>query len=88
MDKEEKLLIIGSYCKIFRSESLGLTLQDFEKLSGVKVKTISSFENGKSTNILHVLKYIDLCDSDEQRTQFLKGLNAILGGINGTSENR
>lgn len=85
MGKEEKLFIIGNYCKIFRSETLGLTLQEFEVLSGVKVKTLSSFEHGKSTNILHVLKYIDLCETDEQRTQFLKGLNSILGGLNGTT---
>ena len=60
MDKEKKLVVIGNYCKIFRSEILGLTLQEFEALSGIKMKTISSFEHGKSTNILHVLKYMDI----------------------------
>lgn len=81
MTKEEKLLIIGTYCKTFRVHILGLTLQEFEKISGVKQKTISSFEHGKSTNILHVLKYLDLCGSTEERVQYLKGLNNVLGGL-------
>lgn len=81
MTQREKLIIIGTYCKIFRSEILGLTLKQFEEKSGIKVKTISAFENGNSTNIFHLFKYLDLCETKEQRVQYLKGLNNVLGGL-------
>lgn len=81
MSQDEKLLIIGGYCRTFRTEILKLTLHQFETISGVKVKTISSFENGKSTNVLHILKYLDLCPNNETRIRYLKGLNKILGGL-------
>lgn len=81
MTQDEKLHIIGNYCKTFRTEILKMTLQQFEEVTGVKVKTISAFENGKSTNILHILKYLDLCPSNDTRIKYLKGLNNILRGL-------
>lgn len=81
MTQEEKLLVIGHYCKSFRTDILKMTLHEFEQVTGIKVKTISSFENGKSTNILHILKYLDLCPTKEIRIQYLKGLNKVLGGL-------
>ena len=81
MTQDEKLYIIGNYCKTFRTDVLKMTLQQFESKTGIKVKTISSFENGKSTNVLHILKYLDLCPTNETRIQYLKGLNKILGGL-------
>lgn len=81
MTQEEKLLVIGTYCKMFRTDILRITLHEFEELTGAKVKTISSFENGKSTNVLHLLKYLDLCPTNETRTQYLRGLNNVLGAL-------
>lgn len=81
MQQSEKLLIIGTYCKVFRSEILGLTLQQFEEKTHAKVKTISAFENGNSSNIAHLFKYLDLCETREMRTEYLRGLNELLGGM-------
>ena len=78
MNQDVKLLIIGEYCKMFRTHTLGMTLQQFERETGINLKTISSFENGKSTNILHILKYLDLCETNEERVKYLQGLNNVL----------
>ena len=66
------------FCKKFRKESLNLTLQEMEDKTGVPLKTISSFENGNSTNIKHLNLYYKLCDSKQKREQFIKGfVNAM-----------
>ena len=62
-----------SFCKKFRKEILNLTLQEMEDKTGVPLKTISSFENGNSTNIKHLNLYYSLCKTKEQRKQFLDG---------------
>ena len=72
-----------SFCKKFRKEILNLTLQEMEYKTGVPLKTISSFENGRSTNINHLSIYYSLCETKEQRKQFLDGFdNAMKKGNN------
>ena len=39
------------YCKQYREQTLKITLDKMEKLTGVNAKTISGFENGKSNNL-------------------------------------
>lgn len=64
-----------SFCKKFRKEILNLTLQEMEDKTGVPLKTISSFENGNSTNIKHLNLYYKLCDSKQKREQFIQGFD-------------
>ena len=60
---------IGQFCKMYRTYILKLTLEEISELSGVKVPTISSFENGRSTNAKHIEIYYNL-SSDEQKIFF------------------
>ena len=70
------------FCKKFRKEILNLTLQEMEDKTGVPLKTISSFENGNSTNIKHLNLYYKLCDSKQKREQFIKGFDNAMGKDN------
>ena len=64
-----------TFCKKFRKEILNLTLQEMEDKTGVPLKTISSFENGNSTNIKHFNLYYKLCDTKQKREQFIQGID-------------
>lgn len=60
---------VGQFCKMYRVHILNLTLEEMSKLSGVKVPTISSFENGRSTNVKHIQMYYNI-SNDEQKIFF------------------
>ena len=60
---------IGEFCKMYRTYILKLTLDEMSKKSGVKVPTISSFENGRSTNAKHIEMYYKL-STDKQKIFF------------------
>jgi len=64
---------IGKFCKYYRSEILNLTLDEMSKNVNVKKTTLSSFENGRSTNYKHLNKYYE-CGTDEQRKFFRENL--------------
>ena len=64
---------IGKFCKYFRSEMLNLTLTEMSDKVNVKNSTLSSFENGRSSNFSHVNKYYN-CGDDEQKTFFRENL--------------
>lgn len=64
---------IGKFCKYYRSEILKLTLDEMSKNVNVKKSTLSSFENGRSTNYKHLNKYYE-CGTDEQRKFFRENL--------------
>lgn len=61
---------IGQFCKMYRTYVLDLTLEEMSKRTGVKVPTISSFENDRSTNSKHIEMYYNLSKSDEERKFF------------------
>lgn len=42
---------IQTYCKQYREQTLKMTLEQMQELTGVNAKTISSFENGNSNNV-------------------------------------
>ena len=67
-----------NFCRDFRTEVLKLTLQEIENLTFVKVKTLSAFENGRSTNINHLNVYYGLCENKQQRNQFIKGFDKAM----------
>ena len=64
---------IGKFCKYFRSEVLNLTLIEMSEKVNVKNTTLSSFENGRSTNYNHLIKYYR-CATDEQKAFFRENL--------------
>ena len=67
-----------NFCRDFRTEVLKLTLQDVENISFTPVKTLSAFENGRSTNINHLNLYYLLCKTKEQRALFIKGFDKAM----------
>ena len=76
---------IGSVCKAFRKKVLHLTLEEF--CDDVSIKTISSFENGKSTNINHLDLYLNKCTDDFQKDILITFIITNLrGGTNGKKE--
>lgn len=69
-------------CKKFRERVLQKTLQNLSEQSGIKLSTISAFENGRSNNLNHLAIYYNACDDDIQRITFMKNLQNTLGAIN------
>ena len=67
-----------NFCREFRTEVLKLTLQEVENISFTPVKTLSAFENGRSTNINHLSLYYLLCKTKEQRTLFIQGFDKAM----------
>ena len=57
---------VGQFCRYFRSEVLNLTLEEMSKKVNVKTSTLSSFENGRSTNLWHINKYYNCGDGDQR----------------------
>lgn len=75
----EYMRFIGEYCRVYRAITLNMTLKTMSELTDINMKTISAFENGRSTNMEHFIQYSQL-GNDNQRKQFLEGFNKILGG--------
>lgn len=67
---------IGKYCRKFRINELEMTLKEVE--GSANVKTLSSFEHGRSSNLKHLLKYVKACKTKEQKLNFLQGLINII----------
>lgn len=64
---------IGKFCKYYRTELLHLTLDEMSEKVKVKRTTLSSFENGRSTNYKHLSKYYN-CGNAEQQLFFRTNL--------------
>ena len=64
---------IGKFCKYFRSEKLNMTLNEMSNKVNVNVSTLSSFENGRSTNYNHLIRYYRL-GNEEQKKFFRENL--------------
>lgn len=67
---------IGKYCRKFRINELEMTLKEVE--GNTNIKTLSSFEHGRSSNLKHLLKYVKACKTKEQKLKFLQGLINII----------
>ncbi len=64
---------IGKFCKYFRSEVLNLTLNEMSAKVNINISTLSSFENGRSSNCNHLISYYRL-GNDEQKKFFRENL--------------
>lgn len=69
---------LGSYCREFRRLYLHKTLEDVQ--GNVKIKGLSHFEHGRSTNLIHLSKYLKACETDHQKKEFMRNLEKHLGG--------
>lgn len=61
---------IQSHCKSFREDVLKITLKEMELKTGVRLATISAFENGNSNNINHLFNYVVSCETEHQLKEF------------------
>lgn len=69
--------MIGDYCREYRIKK-GVTLK--ELTGGKQVKTLSAFEMGRSSNIAHLIPYVDLSIKHGECDLFMDGLaNQIKG---------
>lgn len=64
---------IGKFCKYFRSEVLNFTLNEMSNKVNINTSTLSSFENGRSTNYNHLIRYYRL-GNEEQKKFFRENL--------------
>lgn len=62
----------------FRSKVLKITLQELENQSGTGLKTLSAFEQGKSTNYNHLYTYFNACTTEEQEQLFINEITKAL----------
>ena len=68
-------------CKEFRINILKITLSELSNVSGINLKTISAFENGRSNNCEHITAYLNVA-TDNQREQFYTLISQNIGGNN------
>lgn len=68
-------------CKYFRKNVLHLTLKQFSKLNNKPVSSISSFENGRSTNINFLQLYLVSCETQIQYKIFFGLLRLVFNEV-------
>lgn len=64
---------INEFCKLFRMNILKLSLQEVSEITGIKLSTLSSFENGRSNNLKYINVYYSI-GNEEQREYFTNNL--------------
>lgn len=57
-----KLKMIANKCKQHRREVVNISLKEMGRETNTYFKTLSAFENGRSTNINHLIKYVEMGD--------------------------
>ena len=63
---------IGKLCREYRMIHLQATLKEIE--GNENIKSLSSFEHGRSTNINHLLKYVSYYKTYDERLKFMSWL--------------
>ena len=73
---------INEFCKLYRMNILKLTLKEVSEITGLKLSTLSSFENGRSNNLKYIIIYYML-GNEEQKEYFKNNLffNDLYGGV-------
>lgn len=64
---------VNEFCKLYRMNILKLSLQEVSEITGIKLSTLSSFENGRSNNLKYISIYYSL-GNEEQREYFKNNL--------------
>ena len=68
---------IGKTLSDFRRDYLLLRQEDVEAITGVNQRTLSSFENGRTKNILHLNTYLSLCRNQDELDEFHRVLISL-----------
>lgn len=77
--------LIGDICRASRIEDMRLTLEEMSEQVNVPLKTLSNFENGRSSNINIFYRYVLMIDNKER----LELINKVLEGVeNAKKSNR
>ena len=66
---------IGQYCKEYR-ESKDIGYKELE--TDIHFRTLISFERGMSSNLLNLVPYLLIAESNNERIQFLEEIGDIL----------
>lgn len=70
---------VGDYCRIYRMVKR-VTLQKLDE--NAYPSLYSNFESGRSQNLKHLSKYLELADSFNEGSLFMEGLaNALRKGV-------
>lgn len=80
MMNETQLVIkfeVGDYCRAYRQQC-GYTLQQFADKYGANPKTVSGFENGRSSSMYYIFMYMKLDDDKGSQLGFLQGINDLV----------
>jgi hypothetical protein len=75
-----KLKMIADKCKQHRREVVNISLKEMGMETNTYFKTLSAFENGRSTNINHFIKYVEISDIS-QRKKLIFEISEILLGV-------
>lgn len=79
LTREQQKVVIGDYCKRFRRDKLGLTIQDVATATDINPKTIASFEHGQSSNMIILINgYWKLSPFKTIQDSFINGLWGVL----------
>lgn len=78
MSTETLKKALGKYCKDYRAHVVRISLKEMEKRIGIKSRTLSNFENGRSGNVAFLSAYLQICGTREDKTRFIIGLTEIL----------
>lgn len=68
---------VGAYCRSYRQQC-GYTLQQFADKYGANPKTVSGFENGRSSSMYYIFMYMKLTNDNGSQLGFLQGVNDLV----------
>lgn len=74
----ENIEVIAGYCREFRISTLKMTLATMCEKTDTNIGTLSAFEHGRSKNIEHFVKYMEVSTTN-QKLEFIKGFGALMG---------
>ena len=69
--------LVSERLQKFREDVLKISTSELSKRTGIHVKTIRSFENGMSTNMIYLQVYFDQTDETNEQ-QYLDLVNQLL----------
>ena len=71
---------IGKLCREYRMIHLQATLKEIE--GDENIKSLSSFEHGRSSNLDHFIKYVEYCKTKEEKMKFMAWIIKRMEGNN------
>lgn len=69
---------VSSICAYFRRRILKMTLYELSKRSKVPVSTLSTFEQGRSSNLRYIYLYLVSCETKQQKNIFIDSIDELL----------